>query len=247
LGREVSGAITDAFGPVPAPPGPDDGISGDYLPLASARAPLSLSLIADDPRTFLASAQLLGSPTVPQTGIATRFTGDSSWHTRQGPDTGGVTFWADLEPRTEATGALQLIPGSHLPEFERRLREYGAAEPAASGFEDWAYPHVAIETEPGDLVAVHAHLRGRAQGGTPRLSWTIDYLTWPGVASREQLDTVRDLIIDGTEYDGYDRQRWPVWDDWTAGAAAVPSRSLAVARLRLLGVLPAGSELSPGS
>jgi hypothetical protein len=241
LRREVTDAITGAFGPVPAPPGENDGISGDYLPLATGRAPFSMSLIADDPRTFLASAQLLGSLTVPQIGIATRFRGDSSWHTRQGPDAGGVTFWADLEPRRLDSGALQLIPGSHLPEFERRLWEYGAAEPSASGFEDWDYPHVVIETEPGDVVAFHAHLRGQAQGGTPRLSWTIDYVTWPGVGSRDRMDTVRDLILDGTDVDGYDRERWPVWRDWVAGAAVVPSRSLAVARLRLLGVLP-GAE-----
>ena len=86
------------------------------------------------------SAELLGSPTVPSIGIATCFTGDSSWHTRQGPDVGGVTFWVDLERRTTSTGALRLIPGSHLPDFERRLCEYRAAEPATSGFEHWGSP-----------------------------------------------------------------------------------------------------------
>jgi len=158
LRQEVAGALADAFGQIAA--GRDDlgGINGDYLPLAVNRAPLSLALIADDPRTFQSSAELLGSPTVPSAGIATRFTGDSSWHTRQGPDVGGVTFWADLEPRTAGTGALRLIPGSHLPGFERRLGEYRAAEPAASGFGHWEWPHVVAETEPGDVVALHAHL-----------------------------------------------------------------------------------------
>jgi ectoine hydroxylase-related dioxygenase (phytanoyl-CoA dioxygenase family) len=37
-----------------------------------------------------------------------------------------VTFWVDLEPRTAATGALRVIPGSHLPEFEGRLCDFGA-------------------------------------------------------------------------------------------------------------------------
>ena len=115
LRQEVAGALAGAFGKLAAEPDDLGGISGDYLPLAVNRAPLSLALIADDPRTFQSSAELLGSPAVPSVGIATCFTGDSSWHTRQGPDVGGVTFWADLEPRTAGTGALRLIPGSHLP------------------------------------------------------------------------------------------------------------------------------------
>jgi hypothetical protein len=238
LRQEVTGAITDAFGAA-AEPGDLGGISGDYLPLAAGRAPFSLSLIADDPRTFLAAAELMGAPAVAPVGIATRFTGDSGWHTRQGPDVGGVTFWADLEPRTAESGALRLIPGSHLPEFERRLWEYTAIEPAASGFEEWEWPHVVVETEPGDVAAFHTHLRNRAQGGAPRLSWTIDYLPWPGVADKDKMRAVRDLVLDDVEYDheDYDRDRWPIWRDWQAGAGDIPSRALAVERLKLLGVI----------
>ena len=92
------------------------------------------------------------------------------------PDAGGVTFWADLEPRTAGTGALRLIPGSHLPDFERRLCEYGAAEQATSGFEHWEWPHVVVETEPGDVVAFHAHLMNRAQGGAPQYEFDS---SWP--------------------------------------------------------------------
>jgi hypothetical protein len=239
LRDEVSGALADAFGPRGRPPDDLGGISGDYLPLAATRAPLSLALIADDRRTFLSSAELLGSPTVPLVGIATRFTGDSGWHTRQGQSVAGVTFWADLEPRTAATGALRLIPGSHLPDFHRQLCGYQAAEPAASGFEDWELPHVVIDTEPGDVVAFHAHLMNCARGGAPRLTWTIDYLPWPGLGSAERMAAVRDMALDGVEFDheDYDRDRWPVWRDWVAGAGQIPSRMNALERLRLLGVL----------
>jgi hypothetical protein len=239
LRQEVTSAITDAFGAATEPDDDLGGISGDYLPLAASRAPFSLSLIADDQRTFGSAAELMGSPAVAPVGLATRFTGDSGWHTRQGPDVGGVTFWADLEPRTASTGALRFVPGSHLPEFERRLCEYSGAEPAASGFEDWAWPHVVVQTEPGDVVAFHAHLRNCAQGGTPRLSWTIDYLPWPGLGSQDKLRAVRDLVLDDVEYDheDYDRDRWPIWRDWQAGARDIPSRALALERLKLLGVI----------
>jgi hypothetical protein len=239
LRQEVASALTEAFGQVATEPNDLGGISGDYLPLAVNRAPLSLALIADDSRTFGCSAELLGGPTVPSVGIATCFTGDSSWHTRQGPDVGGVTFWADLEPRTAETGALRLVPGSHLPQFEQRLCEYRRAEPAVSGFGNWEWPHVVVDTEPGDVVAFHAHLMNCARGGTPRLTWTIDYLPWPGITDPERMAAVRDLAQDDVEFDheDYDRQRFPVWSEWAAGAASVPSRGIAVERLRLLGVL----------
>jgi hypothetical protein len=239
LRQEVTDALTDAFGTLGREPDDLGGISGDYLPLAADRAPFSQSLIADDPRTFLSSAELLGGPTVPSVGIATCFTGDSIWHARFGRAVGGITFWADLEPRTEHTGALRLVPGSHLPDFHSRICEYQGAEPAISGFESWEWPHVVVETEPGDVVAFHAHLMNCAQGGLPRLSLTIDYLPWPGIADRDQMRVVRDFVLDDVEFDheDYDRDRWPVWREWAADAQRTPSRAIAVERLKLLGVL----------
>jgi hypothetical protein len=110
LRDEVTSALTGAFGQLGTEPDGSGGITGDYLPLSVDRAPFSQSLIADDERTFLASAELLGGPTVPSVGIATCFTGDSGWHTRLGPALPGVTIWVDLEPRTAGTGALRLVP-----------------------------------------------------------------------------------------------------------------------------------------
>src|SRR5260370_33234756 len=136
-GRPASGPQSSRQGASPCfrtrcEPADLGGTTGDYLPLAADRAPFSQSLIADDRRTFQASAELLGGPTVPAIGIATCFTGDSAWHTRQGAAIGGVTFWADLEPRTGDTGALRLVPGSHLPDFKRQIGEDNGAEWSAT-------------------------------------------------------------------------------------------------------------------
>jgi hypothetical protein len=245
LRGEVTSALTDAFGQLGTEPDESGGISGDYLPLAVDRAPFSQSLIADDERTFLASAELLGGPTVPSVGIATCFTGDSSWHTRLGQAIAGLTIWVDLEPRTASTGALRLVPGSHLPDYERQLWAYSHAEPDAFGFAqpDWPdWPHVVVESKPGDAVAFHAHLFNCARGGTPRATWTIDYLAWPGLGDAERMRIVRDMTLDDVEFDheDYDRDRWPVWQEWAAGASLSPSRALAVERLKLLGVLADG-------
>ena len=241
LRDEVTSALTDAFGQVSTAPAESGSISGDYLPLSVDRAPFSQSLIADDQRTFLVSAELLGGPTVPSAGIATRFTGDSSWHTRLGPAVPGVAIWVDLERRTASTGALRLVPGSHIPEYERRLWAYLGAEPDASGFgqPDWPqWPHVVVETDPGDVVAFHAHLFNCAQGGTPRLTWTIDYLAWPGLGDPGRMRLVRDMTVENVRFGGeeYDKDRWPAWREWAAGAASSPSRKVAVERLKLLGV-----------
>jgi hypothetical protein len=68
LRQEVTGALADAFGQLATEPNDLGGISGDYLPLAASRAPFSLSLIADGPRTFQSSAELLGGPTCRRPG-----------------------------------------------------------------------------------------------------------------------------------------------------------------------------------
>jgi hypothetical protein len=242
LRDEVTRALTDAFGQLGTEPDQTGGISGDYLPLSVDRAPFSQSLIADDERTILVAAELLGGAAVPSVGIATCFTGDSSWHTRLGPALAGLTVWVDLEPRIADTGALRLIPGSHVPDYERQLWAYCRADPATSGFAkpgwpDW--PHVVVETEPGDVVIFHSHLFNCARGGTPRLTWTIGYLLWPGLSNADQMRLVRDMTLDDVEFDHeeYDRDRWPVWREWAAGADTSPSRAIAVERLKLLGVL----------
>src|SRR5688572_28650726 len=96
LAAEVRTSLTEAFGGV----GTDDdprgsgGIRGDYLPLSVDRAPSSQSFMADDPRFFQTSCELLGGLTVPTAPIATCFTSNAGWHCDDGSDVGGVKFLA---------------------------------------------------------------------------------------------------------------------------------------------------------
>jgi hypothetical protein len=233
LTAEVVGSLTAAFGGVGTDTDPDraGGIRGDYLPLAVDRTPLSQALIADDPRLFQGSTELLGRPTVPTVPIATCFTSNASWHRDHGT-LGGVKFLAYLEPRRAGTGALRVVPGSHIEGFESMLRAYWAQDPAGSGFEPWPVPDVVLETEPGDVIAFDAHLYHSSAGGGKRLAWSIEYLPWD-----EPRDMVRDYVNDIVDHTGYDRQAWPVWDEWASGATMPASREVAIQRLRLLGVL----------
>jgi hypothetical protein len=241
LTEEVTTSLTAAFGGLGTDTDPDHtgGIRGDYLPLTVDSAPLSQALLADDPRLCQGAADLLGGPVVPTPPIATCFTSNAGWHTDQGPDIGGVKYLAHLQSRTAVDGALRVLPGSHDPGFAARLRAYRGADPAMQGFPGWPMPGVALATEPGDVIAFDVHLLHSSAGGGRRLAWTVEYLPWPGLADAARLAITRDLVVDAADFDHepYDRDRWPTWREWVAGAADVPSRLVAVQRLRLLGVL----------
>jgi hypothetical protein len=241
LTAEVVGSLTAAFGGLGADTDPDraGGIRGDYLPLASDRTPVSQALIADDPRLFQGSAELLGRPTVPTLPIATCFTSNASWHRDHG-SLGGVKFLTYLEPRRADTGALRVLPGSHTDGFHSVLRSYWSQDPASSGFDSWPVPDVVLETDPGDVIVFDAHLFHSSAGGENRLAWSIEYLPWG-----EQHEVVRDYVNDivGHTLDG--RDGWPTWDDWATGAAMPASREVAIQRLRLLGVLNATPPRPP--
>lgn len=241
LTSEVVTSLTEAFGGVGTDTDPEGlgGIRGDYLPLTANRAQLSQALIADDPRLFQGTTELLGTPAVPTPPIATCFTSNAGWHTDQGPDIGGVKYLIHLQPRTADDGALRVIPGSHDAGFARRLQSYFAADPAEQGFPGWTVPCVALETEPGDVIAFDVHLWHSSTGGNARLAWSIEYLPWPGLGDRERLDTVRRLVVDAGDFDdeSYNRSQWPTWQEWAAGAAEITSRQVALQRLQLLGAL----------
>ena len=244
LTAEVTSAIGDAFGGVGTDVDPDGtgGIRGDYLPLSVDRAPLSQALMADDARFFQGSVALIGGPTVPTVPIATCFTTNAGWHTDDGTDVGGVKFLVHLHARTAPTGALRVVPGSHDPGFQARVQRYWSQDPALQGFAPWPVPGIALDTAPGDVIAFDVQLFHSSAGGSNRLAWTIEYLPWLGLGDPARLAAGRDAVIDIADFDDerYDRERWPTWREWAAGARAVPSRQTAVERLRLLGVLGEG-------
>ena len=200
---------------------------------------MSQALIADDARLFHGSAVLLGQATVPTLPIATCFTSNAGWHCDHGPAVGGVKFLAHLQPRRADDGALRVLPGSHTGEFAARLQAYWAQDPAASGFEGWPVPGVALETQPGDVIAFDAHLFHGSVGGARRLAWTVEYLPWPGLGDAERMGAVRDyvdVVVPGGPVGG-EAGAAAAWAEWAADpATSRPSRQVAIQRLRLLGV-----------
>lgn len=240
LTEEVRSSLTAAFGGLGTDHDPEGtgGIRGDYMPLTVDEAPLSQRLVADDPRLYQGSVALTGGMTVPTPPIATCFTSNASWHTDDGTDLGGIKFLAYLEPRGAETGGLRVIPGSNASDFSEQVARYWVEDPGRQGFEPWPAPYVALETEPGDVIAFDLHLFHSSVGGSDRLAWSIEYLTWPGLGNRARLRLLRDMVLEAADYSqqGYDRRRWPVWEHWVRGATDIPSRQTAVQRLELAGV-----------
>ncbi len=87
----------------------------------------------------------------------------------------------------------------------------------------------------GDRIRGAGHWRGLALCCAKALRrGTIDHLPWPGRGRPDQMEVVRRLVLDAGEFghEDYDRDRWPTWRDWVAGTAQIPSRAIALERLR---------------
>ncbi len=207
-----------------------DGISGHYLPMASALTPISASLVCDDPVVVDAAEQLLGGPALPSVPEGISYFAEAGWHNDDGIGVRGVKFATYFEPLDADNGALRSVPCSYHPDAQLALCAYQRAR-----HDD--YPGVVIGTQPGDVVAFDLHTFHASVGGTDRLAWAIEYLAVP-TGDDEREKTLR-WQAESFEQDfrGFDRQRYPTWRDWRANPAGHPRRAAVIERLRSAGVL----------
>ncbi|MHB8504916.1 MAG: phytanoyl-CoA dioxygenase family protein [Acidimicrobiales bacterium] len=205
-----------------------DGISGHYLPMASRHTPVSASLVCDDPVVLDAAEQLLGGPALPECPEGILYFGEAGWHNDDGIGVSGVKFATYFEPLHAGNGALRFLPGSQKAEETARLVA-ARPGPKVAGF--------AVDTQPGDVVAFDLHTWHASFGGRDRLAWAVIYLRCP--ETDEQQGRTQRSMTDGFEQAcrGFDRDRYPIWRDWLAGAATRPRRTAVAARLRDAGVL----------
>jgi Phytanoyl-CoA dioxygenase (PhyH) len=229
LRHEVDAALRDAY----AASYDDrviDGISGHYLPMASVRTPVSAMLVCDDPVLIDAAQQLLGAPLLPSVPEGVLYFAEAGWHNDDGIGVGGVKLATYFEPLDAAHGALRFVPCSHHPDAQRSLCAYQHAR-----YQEC--PGVAVETSPGDVIALDLHTFHASVGGRDRLAWTIEYLAEPG--DGDERDKSLRWLADGFEqqYRGFDRERYPTWRDWLADAPLYPRRAQVAERLRGVGAL----------
>ena len=131
------------------PHNPFDGSQRHWSRMTDETTPFFASLMEDV--RFLTPAQQICGEDVLGIGIdANRYIDDTGWH----PDTGNaqqiaVKYIFYLDPVTAKTGALRVIPGSHLlQETERQIFSKGIQNTSLQ-----EVPCQAINTVPGDVIA----------------------------------------------------------------------------------------------
>jgi hypothetical protein len=222
LDRAMREGLVSSSYPFEAPGG--GKIRFRYVPMMSARTPVSLSLL-----DLLApvAATLLGGPVLPTRAKGVLYRGDTPWHADSAFVVPSVGFVAYLEHLRAENGALRVLPGSQHGDFADALRALGASDRAAE-----ALPGHVVATEPGDVIAFDEHLYHASSGGGDRRQWRLDYLRDPGDDESEERVRSYFRSIYPPDWDGgYDVERYPSYGpDWQF------SQRPSVARLRELGV-----------
>ncbi len=220
---EVSGAIADNYA-VPDSPGGPTGTDGFYVPLMGPVSPASRRL-ALDPRLANCASALLASRVVAKPAKGMLYRDLSPWHRDSGDfRLRAIKAVAYLQPLTGATGALRVLPGSHLAASSDALAEYRGRYPAGEPhvdetLEEARWPGVTLATNPGDVVLFDVHLWHASLFGRDRYQWSVSYAAAP--ADQAERDAVRDYLESflavGHEYD---QERYPYYDPaWTASPA----------------------------
>jgi hypothetical protein len=160
--EEVDAAIA-AAGPRDTETG---GVTGHYIPAGDRQA--SAELVQ---RFQPLAEQLLGREAFPVAAHEILFFAEAWWHVDVGPDVPALKVAAYLETLDAQSGALRVIPGTHLiPQGELG---------ALHRMNPHQVPSYVIESKPGDVVAFHAHLWHAALNGRDRRQWSVEYFAFP--------------------------------------------------------------------
>ena len=132
-----------------------------------------LSSLLDDPRILAITKALLGDDFNYMGSDGNFYVGDTGWHSDGGhklEDPMHIKIAFYLDPLTRDTGALRVIPGSHL--FGDNYAD-GLAKQIGKSQELWEMhgrdvPAVAFETNPGDLVLFNHNTKHATFGGGQR-------------------------------------------------------------------------------
>ena len=146
-----------------------------------------LAVLAEDDRIYGPIGQLLGEDFIWVLSDGNLYVGDTQWHGGLGQSESAplkhikVAIYPDAV--TRETGALRVIPGSHVSEYQEHLRVLTAQyeDPAARvmGLAGAEVPSVALESNPGDVVFFSESLWHAAFGGHNRRMFTLIYCERP--------------------------------------------------------------------
>lgn len=129
---------------------------------------IRLTTLLDDPRIAGLAASVLGDDFNYLNGDGNYYTGDTPWHSDGFHQVGKflkIAFY--LDPVKKENGALRVIPGSHRIDLQGKWD----ATKAVQSKELWNIdmkdvPSIALESNPGDVVAFNHNLMHAAFGGS---------------------------------------------------------------------------------
>lgn len=127
-----------------------------------------LCSLLDDPRICGIAEGLLGPDFNYMGSDGNYYAGDTQWHSdgwHKELRHMKIAFY--LDPLTRDSGALRVIPGSHIREdtYANELETHRTESESAWGVSGDQIPAVALETNPGDLVCFQHNLKHAAFGG----------------------------------------------------------------------------------
>jgi hypothetical protein len=131
-----------------------------------------LSSLLDDPRIHDIIASLLGDDFNYTSGDGNFYIGDTQWHSDgyDGNRIPSIKIAFYLDRLTHNTGAVRVIPGSHLcgDTYADSLQDNIRDSVEKWGVEGNQVPAVVVETEPGDIVVFWHNTKHAAFGGSQR-------------------------------------------------------------------------------
>ena len=137
-----------------------------------------LCSLLDDPRILAIACSLCGDDFVYSGSDGNYYVGDTGWHSdARSARYPYVKIAFYLDPLIRDTGALRVIPGSHLmgDRFSDQLQQEIGRSDTNWGIAGKDVPAVALETKPGDLVCFNQNLKHASfGGGQSRRMFTIN-------------------------------------------------------------------------
>jgi len=160
-----------------------------------------LAGLLDDPRIHGIATRLLGDDFNYMGSDGNYYVGDTRWHSDGWhPETRHIKIAFYLDTLTRDTGALRVIPGSHLREdsYAAGLQKQIRNSAEVWGIEGRDVPAIALETKPGDILVFNHNTKHAAFGGSQaRRMFTINLCQRYPEARIQEL---RDYISGGARF-----------------------------------------------
>jgi ectoine hydroxylase-related dioxygenase (phytanoyl-CoA dioxygenase family) len=197
--------------------------------------------LLEDERFLTLAGQLLGADVIGIKVQANRFGGDTPWHRDTYTDLrGGIKFLCYHEAVRRDTGALRLIPLTHVLGDNYLFAEKLVRLPAD------AVPAVALETDPGDVVAFDMRAWHGTFGGAERHASDLSYYNNPRTADEEEALRLRARTNAKILLEKFGGQRpWFYSREWIENRGGSPVRARWIARLREVGYFDAEGIVEP--